>query len=61
MSIEAIEGSIEISPMDYPYKANETVWNGRTISINYTNHNPDIQSGPRVWQPRATKPFLGIF
>ena len=66
MSIEAIEGSIEISAMDYPYKANETVWNGRTVSINYTNHNPDIQLcgtylGSVYGNPEPPSPFWGYF
>ena len=66
MPIEAIEGSIEISAMDYPYKATETVWNGRTVSIDYTNHNPDIQLcgtylGSVYGNPEPPSPFWGYF
>lgn len=66
MSIEAIEGSIEITARDYPYKATEAVWNGRTVSINYTNHNPDIQLcgtylGGVYGNPEPPSPFWGYF
>lgn len=68
MSIESIDESVETleSTLDYTCKPKETVWNGRTVSINYHKHHPGITlCGTYIegvyGNPEPPSPFWGYF
>lgn len=68
MSIEATESLSETLDISFHHNENtvERIWNGRTVSINYTNHNPNIQVcgtylGSVYENPELPSPFCGYF